>query len=154
MILEISGLDLEVAEARLGPFHETSIFFRAALSEARRSWDRLRALYGGAALEAALAEPPVTALTIGEAPDGGPAALFVPIRGRTYRAEQIPGTRPAPVQWRLTRVPDPGTSPYYACRLGDGSLQCDCAEWAYLPDDLGGSGPCKHLEALRALGWI
>ena len=57
MILDVSAADLEAAEAAFGPFHPTAWHFRNALNEARRSWDRLRAEFGGAALEAALNEP-------------------------------------------------------------------------------------------------
>src|ERR687883_435391 len=53
MILDVSAADLEVAEATLGAFHPTTWHFRNALHEARYAWDRLRAEFGGAALEAA-----------------------------------------------------------------------------------------------------
>src|SRR6478735_4239589 len=66
MILDVAAADLEVAETRLGPFHETTWHFRHALAEARRSWDRLRAEFGTAALDAALAEPPLTVVTLGD----------------------------------------------------------------------------------------
>src|SRR5918998_6916361 len=76
MILDVSAADLEVAEAALGPFHATAWHFRNALNEARRSWDRLRAEYGGAALDRALREPPLTVLTLGDVPpDGAPITL-------------------------------------------------------------------------------
>src|SRR4051794_39209061 len=65
MILDVSTADLESAEAAYGPFHPTTWHFRNALNEARRSWDRLRAELGGVALEAALAEPPLTVLVLG-----------------------------------------------------------------------------------------
>src|SRR3954447_14255133 len=65
MILDVSEADLEAAEAAYGPFHPTTWHFRNALNEARRSWDRLRAEFGGAALEAALAELPLTVLYVG-----------------------------------------------------------------------------------------
>src|SRR5437764_12810942 len=65
MILDVSAADLEAAEAACGPFHPTAWHFRNALNEARRSWDRLRAEFGGAALEAALSEPPLTVLMLG-----------------------------------------------------------------------------------------
>ena len=65
MILDVSAADLEAAEAAFGPFHPTAWHFRNALNEARRSWDRLRAEFGGAALEAALNEPPLTILVLG-----------------------------------------------------------------------------------------
>src|SRR3954471_17746816 len=65
MILDVSTADLEAAEAACGPFHPTAWHFRNALHEAMRSWDRLRAEFGGAALEAALAQPPLTILVLG-----------------------------------------------------------------------------------------
>lgn len=154
MILDVAAADLEVAEARLGAFHETTWYFRHALAEARRSWDRLRATYGGAALEAALAEPPVTVLTLGDDGRGEPLAILIAIAGRTYRAERVAGTTLAPALWRLTRLPAAVDGPYYAVRLRDGSTRCDCAEWTYQVADLADAPPCKHLAALAALGWI
>src|SRR5436309_15890609 len=72
MILDVSAADLEAAEAAYGPFHPTAWHFRNALNEARRSWDRLRAEFGGAKLEAALEEVPLTTLVLGDgaAPEG------------------------------------------------------------------------------------
>jgi hypothetical protein len=173
MILDVSAVDLEAAEAALGPFHPTTWHFRNVLNEARRSWDRLRAELGGRALEAALAEPPLTMLVLGSAgavregyldcgraeprPDAGPSAAvtLIPIGGQTYRVQGVEGTPLAPVQWRLTRLYPPlDDGPYFACRLQDGSTQCDCAEWTF---QIAGDGPrcfCKHLAALDALGWI
>jgi hypothetical protein len=189
MILDVCSADLEAAEAAFGPFHPTAWHFRNELDEARRSWDRLRAEVGGAALDAALNEPPLTVLTLqgattseadrdgrrimaeaqwlmAEGPclaacpsaaAGRPApVVLVPIAGQTYRAQHVAGTPLAPVQWRLTRLRPPlDGGPYYACRLHDGSTQCDCAEWIYRGDEGGGPpGPCKHLAALASLGWI
>jgi hypothetical protein len=169
MILDVSAADLEAAEAAYGPFHPTAWHFRNALNEARRSWDRLRAEFGGAALEAALTEPPLTALVVGSdaEPDrigrcpapvpGRPAPLvLIPIAGRTYRVQRVEGTALAPIQWRLTRLHPPlENGPYYACRLHDGSTQCDCAEWTYQVADADHPGLfCKHLAALDALGWV
>jgi hypothetical protein len=188
MILDVTAADLEAAEAALGPFHPTTWHFRNAWYEARRSWDRLRAEVGGARLEAALEEPPVTVLALGPGadaygpgPDGrwpalGPAqtrpVVLIPITGRTYRALRVAGTALAPTIWCLTRLRPVADRPrdghdhdqdhdgghYYACRLCDGSTQCDCAEWTYRvagTDRPGPMGPlCKHLAALVALGWI
>jgi hypothetical protein len=180
MILDVSALDLEAAEAALGPFHPTTWHFRNVLNEARRSWDRLRAELGGAALEAALKEPPLTMLVLGGAggagagaeavgegyrdcgraeprPASGPAApvTLIPIGGQTYRVQRVEGTPLAPVQWRLTRLYPPlDDGPYFACRLHDGSTQCDCAEWNFQVAGAGHRDFCKHLAALDALGWI
>jgi hypothetical protein len=169
MILDVSAADLEAAEAACGPFHPTAWHFRNALNEARRSWDRLRAEFGGAALEAAMAEPPLTVLVLGgdAEPDPQPAraercpgrpapVVLVPIGGRTYRVQRVEGTALAPIQWRLTRLHPPlEDGPYFACRLRDGSTQCDCAEWTYQVADADHPGLfCKHLAALDALGWV
>jgi len=180
MILDVSAADLEAAEASFGPFHATTWHFRNELNEARRSWDRLRAEFGSAALEAALNELPFTILELGKA--GGDAShrdgyrdcghaekrpragssgsgsapvTLIPIGGRTYRVQGIEGTALAPVQWRLTRLSPPlDDGPYFACRLHDGSTQCDCADWTYQSDSNGDRALCKHLRALDALGWI
>ncbi len=154
MILDVAAADLAEAEARLGPFHPTTWHFRQALDEARRSWDRLRAEFGSRALAAALEEPPLAVLTLGEADPAGPWAVLVAIGGKTYRVERVAGTALAPVLWRLTRLPPREDGPDYVCRLADGTTQCDCAEWAFRPDDGPSPPSCKHLVALRALGWI
>jgi hypothetical protein len=173
MILDVCAADLETAEAVHGPFHPVAWHFRNALDEARRSWDRLRAEFGGRTLDAALAEPPLTILvlrgpepgardTLAEPPTGreasGPGSvLLVPIGGQTYRAERVEGTPLAPLLWRLTRLHPPlENGPYYACRLKDGTTQCDCAEWTYqiAGTERQGQALCKHLAALAALDWI
>jgi hypothetical protein len=153
MILDVSAADLEAAEAVLGPFHPTSWHFRHALDEARRAWERLRAQYGTTALKAALEELPLTYLTLERGSDRSPVVL-IPIAGQTYRTERIEGTPLAPVQWRVTRLHPPlEDGPYYACRLHDGSVQCDCAEWIFELAD-SGRHACKHVSALSALGWL
>jgi hypothetical protein len=176
MILDVAAADLEAAEAAHGPFHPTAWYFRNAWYEARRSWDRLRAEFGGATLDGALAEPPLTVLALGpgagdytpdrsgrwplppEARAGTAAAapvLLILIGGQTYRALRVAGAPPAPLLWRLTRLSPPlDDGPYYACRLRDGSTQCDCAEWTYQIAGTDPPGLCKHLAALAALGWI
>ncbi len=157
MILDVAAADLEASEAVLGPAHPTSWHFRQGLDEARRSWDRLRAQFGGKAIEAALAEPPIAVIRL--QPRKGephqPEVTLIPIGGRTFRVEAIDGTPLAPVQWRLTRLAPPlEHGPYYACRLQDGSTQCDCAEWFYREDAPTAPDHCKHLAALLALGWL
>jgi hypothetical protein len=162
MIVDVATADLAAAERALGAFHETTWHFRQALQEARRSWERLRAELGGRALDWALAFPPATRLILDPPGPGGGAFVLVPIGGRTYRVQPITGTEAAPVQWRLTRLlPDergdePAHDPYYVVRLSDGRTQCDCAEWTYRVADLDEPEPtgCKHVEGLRALGWI
>ncbi len=169
MILDVTAADLDASETANGPFHATSWHFRNAWYEAQRSWDRLRAQVGGATLEAALDELPVTVLAIGPGadayapdrsgrwPDPGTAApvLLIPIAGRTYRAQPVAGTPIAPRIWRLTRLHPPlDDGPYYACRLRDGTAQCDCAEWIYQLADTSPHTLCKHLAALASLGWI
>jgi hypothetical protein len=155
LILDVAAADLEAAEAHLGPFHPTTWHFRHALAEAHRSWNRLRAELGGKALDAALHEPPLTVLTLGDDAPHGPLAILIPIAGRTYRVERVAGTPLAPVLWRLTRLNPPlDDGPYYAGRLHDGSTQCDCAEWTYQIADHPSPALCKHLAALAALGWL
>lgn len=159
IILDVSFADLEAAEAVHGAFHPTAWHFRNACHEAQRSWERLRAELGTRKLEAALSRPPLVIVPIGEDPNGRglPRAVMIVIAGRTYCVERIPGTEPAPVQWRLTRPHPPlENGPYYACRLADGSTQCDCAEWTYQVADMGDPrrAYCKHLGALASLGWI
>ena len=155
MILDVSAVDLEVAEAVLGPFHSTAWHFRSALAEARRAWDRLRAELGGATLEAALAQPPVTLLTLGGDAPGSAPILLIPIAGQTYRVERVAATPLAPILWRLTRLHPPlDDGPYYAARLRDRTTRCDCAEWTYQIAGIAPHALCKHLAALAALGWI
>jgi len=159
IILDVSAADLEAAEAAFGPFHPTTWHFRNAWHEARRSWERLRAELGTKALEAALDQPPLVVLTLdmGPAAPGSPPVVLVPIAGQTYSTHRVAGTELAPVQWRLTRLQPPlEDGPYYACRLADGSTQCDCAEWTYQIAENGDGRKthCKHLAALVALGWI
>lgn len=155
MILDVSAADLEAAERALGPFHPTSWHFRTALHEAKRSWDRLRAEFGKATLEAALNEAPLTVLTLGAEGREVPRAILIPIAGQTYGAERVEGTALAPIQWRVTRLTPPlDDGPYYVCRLQDGSTQCDCADWTYQIAETDSQATCKHLAALTALGWI
>jgi len=160
IILDVSAADLEVAETVLGAFHDTTWYFRHAWNEARRSWERLRAELGTKTLEAALNQPPLVVLTLGE--DGKSASRAFPpvviaIAGQTYGIERAVGTALAPVQWRLSRLCPPlEDGPYYACRLADGATQCDCAQWVYqiAENDDRRATYCKHLSALAALGWI
>jgi hypothetical protein len=161
IILDVSIADLEAAEAVHGAFDPITWHFRNACNEARRSWERLRAELGTRTLEAALNQPPLVVLTLGEDAEaslsGTPRAVLIVIGGRTYCTQRVSGTELAPVQWRLTRPHPPlEDGPYYACRLADGSTQCDCAEWTYQIADLGDTrrALCKHLAALAALGWI
>ena len=158
IILDVSIADLEAAEAVHGAFHPIAWHFRNACNEARRSWDRLHAELGTKTLEAALTRPPLVIMTLGDGQDRDlPRAVLIVIGGRTYCLQRVAGTELAPVQWRLTRPHPPlEDGPYYACRLADGSTQCDCAEWTY---QIAGNGDprtahCKHLAALAALGWI
>lgn len=157
MIVDVAAVDLEAAEAALGPFHPTTWHFRNALSEARRSWEQLRAELGTKTIEAVLREPPLIVLALGQRAQGSPRVVLVSIAGQTYRTEQVAGTEAAPTQWRLTRLLPPlDHGPYYVCRLADGMTQCDCADWTYqIAEKIDGSKThCKHLAALSALGWI
>ena len=128
LILDVSAADLDAAEAAFGTFHPTTWHFRNSLNEAQRSWEQLRAELGTKTVEAALEEPPLTALALDESTNGQPSVMLVLIAGQTYRPERVVGTELAPVQWRLTRLRPPlEDGPYYVCRLADGSTQCDCA---------------------------
>jgi hypothetical protein len=157
MIVDVATVDLEAAEAAFGPFHPTAWYFRNALNEARRSWERLRAELSTTTLEAALREPPLVVLNLGRSTRASRQVVLVLISGQTYRTEQVAGTEVAPTQWRLTRLLPPlDHGPYYVCRLSDGLTQCDCADWTY---QIAQSTDrckthCKHLAALSALGWI
>jgi hypothetical protein len=161
LTVDIATADLEVAESRLGPFHETTWHFRTALAEARHAWEHLRAAYGRQALEAALAEPPVVVMRLGPAASGSdqPAVLLIPIAGHTYRVEPLAGIDLAPRRVRLTPLhpgsAEPDLAPYYVCRLADHSTQCDCAAWVYrIAETSPPPSPCKHLAALIHLGWL
>jgi hypothetical protein len=157
LILDVSSAGLETAEAALGAFHPTTWYFRNSLNEARRSWERLRAELGTKLIEAALLEPPLTTLTLDELANGSPCVALILIEGKTYRAEHVPGTELAPIQWRLTRLHPPlEDGPYYVCRLANRSTQCDCAEWTYRIAETSGAFDtyCKHLAALISLDWI
>jgi hypothetical protein len=149
MILDVATLDLAVAESRLGPSHETTWFFRTALADAREAWTQLRAEYGVERVEAALARPPVAVLTLGV------SARLIAIGGKTYRVERVRGTAAAPVIWQFSRLLPPlEHGPFYhACRLADGSTQCDCADWSYTIAGFS-DAHCKHLAAVAALGWL
>ena len=94
--------------------------------------DLAKAELGTKAVEAALEEPPLTALALDESTNGQPGVVLILIAGQTYRPQRVAGTELAPVQWRLTRLRPPlEDGPYYVCRLADGSTQCDCANWTY-----------------------
>lgn len=157
LILDVSTADLEAAESAFGPFHPTTWHFRNSLTEAQRSWERLRAEVSTKVLEAALEQPPLTALTLGKSTDAKSDVVVILIAGQTYRPQRVTGTELAPVQWRLTRLRPPlENGPYYVCRLTNGLSQCDCADWTYQIAETKKvrTARCKHLTALHALGWI
>ena len=140
-----------------GRFIATTWHFRNAWNEALRSWERLRAELGKKVIDAALREPPLVVLALGQSARGLPRLVLISIAGRTYRTEQVAGTEAAPIQWRLTRLLPPlDQGPYYVCRLADGLTQCDCADWTYQVAQSVDNRKthCKHLAALFALGWI
>ncbi len=155
--VHVAKADLEVAEAEFGASHPTTSHFRNSLDELCRSWERLRAKLGTNAIEAALAQPPLATLTLKKHTTiSTPIVLFL-IDGKTYSTQKVAGTELAPIQWRLTRLHPPlDDGPYYACRLANGSTQCDCADWTYriAETTAAGDAKCKHLAALSSLGWI
>ena len=125
LILDVSSADLEAAEAAFGAFHPTTSHFRDALNEARRAWEQMRAELGTKVVNAALSQPPMTTLMLGEESSGSPRFVLVLIDGNTYLTEQVPGTELAPIQWRLNRlIPPLEDGPYYLCRLANRSTQC------------------------------
>jgi hypothetical protein len=169
ILLDLATAELAAAERRFGPFGEKTWECRRTLAEARSAWDRLLAEYGGMALEAALGRPPVAVLTFGgscQGKNGLPQAVLLVIAGKTYRARKLPPAPMAPAIWRLDRIPpeDPSKladdpfalDPYHAVRMADGSTRCDCADWIFKIDGVEGhpTGLCKHLTALRSLGWV
>jgi hypothetical protein len=157
LILDVSAADVEAAEAAFGAFHPTTWHFRNSLTEAQRSWERLRAEVGTKVVEAALEQPPLTVLTLGKSTDTQPEVVVILIAGQTYRPQRVIGTELAPIQWRLTRLRPPlENGPYYVCRLANGLTQCDCADWTYqiAETEKVRTARCKHLAALCALGWI
>lgn len=156
IILDVSTADLETAETLLGSFHPSTEYFRDALQKARRSWERLRAELGGKALAEALESPPQAVLALGKNSAPSPQTFLIVISGQTYCAQAVPGSRAASIIWRLSRLPDLEDGPYHACRLEDGSFQCDCAQWTYqiADNEDAGDSSCKHVSALQSLGWI
>ena len=157
LILDVSTADVEAAEAAFGAFHPTTWHFRNSLTEAQRSWERLRAEVGIKILQAALEQPPLTVLTLGQSTDTQPEVVVILIGGHTYRPQRVVGSALAPIQWRLTRLRPPlENGPYYVCRLANGLTQCDCADWTYqiAETEKVRTSRCKHLTALHALGWI
>jgi hypothetical protein len=157
LILDVSAADLETSEARFGAFHPTTWYFRNALTEAQHSWERLHAELGQKMVETALGQPPLATLTLGEATNEKNPMVLILIGGQTYRPQRVTGTELAPIQWRLTRLNPPlENGPYYVCRLADGSIQCDCADWTYqiAQADHNHRSQCKHVSALASLRWI
>ncbi len=157
MIVEGAAADLEAAEAAHGAFHERSWHCREALTEARRSWDRLRAEIGSKQMELALNAHPVAVLALEGAPATAKFSGLIVIGGSTYVVKRIVGVESAPIQWRVARLrTHSGAEPYHACRLADGSTQCDCAEWIYRIAQTTNRdrGRCKHIAALAHLDWI
>jgi hypothetical protein len=157
LILDVSAADLEAAEGAFGPLHPTTWHFRNGLTEAQRSWERLRADVGAKVLEAALKQPPLTVLTLSQSTEPHSEVVVILIGGQTYRPQRVNGSELAPIQWRLSRLRPPlENGPYYVCRLANGLTQCDCADWTYqiAETDKVRTSRCKHLAALHALGWI
>jgi hypothetical protein len=157
IILDVSQADLEAAETAFGPLHPTTWHFRNSMNEAQQCWERLRAELGADTLEAALAQPPLTAVSLDDSQNRPTDVVLILIGGKTYRPQRVAGTELAPVQWRLTRLRPPlENGPYYVCRLADGSTQCDCADWTFqiAETDRVRTSRCKHLAALATLGWI
>ena len=154
IVLDVARADLDASETVLGSAHPTTWHFREALTAAQIAWDRLRAEFGGVAIEAILLGPSVAVVPAKKGHYPCPALRWISIQGRTFAAQSMGGCRPAPARWWLARLQPPlEYGPYYVCQLADGSTQCDCAEWIYR-DEAPGRPPCKHIAALRELGWV
>lgn len=147
--LDVATVDLQVAERQGGPFHPAACHFRDVLTEARRTWDRLRAELGSRALDSALKALPAALVEL-ERTDW----WLMLIGGETYGVEPVGPTVLAPALWRLVRLTSHPDGPYYAARIADGTTCCDCAEWVYKVADQIDAPACKHLAALAWLGWI
>ena len=157
LILDVAMADLEAAQRAFGPSHATTWYFRTALEEARRSWERLRLELGAAFLETALRQLPLVVLELRARQDRQTDIELILIGGQTYCTQTVRGTTLAPLQWRLTRLNPPlDHGPYYVCRLADGSTQCDCADWTYRIAETESSRAinCKHVDAMIAIGRI
>ncbi len=152
LILSVAEADLQASAALLGDQHATTWHFRLALEEGQKSWDQLTAEFGADAVNSALAQPPIATLEIGSR-DERTHTVLIAIGGKAYRVERVEGSAPAPVQFRLTRLPRGEHDPYYVCKLAEGSHQCDCADW-FFRDDPKSPPTCKHVKALISLGWI
>jgi hypothetical protein len=151
LILEVAKADLDTAGHVHGSFHATTWFFRNSLAEARLAWERLRAEFGTAQVEAALKEPPATMLILGES-TSRPITLIL-IASAAYRVERFNVTQWVPRSWRLTRQVGDSDQFYDVCRLPDSTYQCECADWIY-QDAQAAPPSCKHIKALRSLGWL
>ena len=155
MSREVADVDLHTVMGRLGPYHETTWYFRQAQAEARKCWERLCQEVGERLVAEALQQPPCTMLELGDSKRPETHVRLILIQGGTYRLESITSTPLAPVICRLTRLSvEPELEPYYALRQADGATQCDCAEWVYRIAETDQPRYCKHLAALHALGWL
>jgi hypothetical protein len=154
IVLDVAIVDFEVSEETLGPVHPTTQHFRETLDAARTSWDRLRAEFGGKTLERELGRSAIAVVRLDPQTPESRRRHLILIQGKTYAVESVPGTPVAPILFRIQRLnPRLEFGPYYLSQLADGSMHCDCAEWAYR-DDSPGEIPCKHLSSLSHLGWI
>lgn len=120
---------------------------RKTTEEVATIWARLWSEFGEDVLQVALDCQPIKAVEM----DSG--ATLILIDGITYKCEHAHGTRLAEIQWRLTKLDGDA---YFACRLANGTLQCDCADWQFRVADATGAQVthCKHLRALASLGLI
>ncbi len=122
--------------------------------EMEAAWENLREEVGDDAIEQALGFHPISFVTL----DDSHTRCLVSVYGHTYLCEQAEGTALAQIQWRMGRVEtaEGYTGPYFACRLADGTMQCDCADWTYRValSPSATVAHCKHLRALASLGRI
>jgi hypothetical protein len=85
--------------------------------------------------------------------------LILAIGDKQYDASRVDEhSVEVPVIWCLAPLDSPPLDdpdidgigdPYYVCRFADGTIQCDCADFAF-----GDKPVCKHWRALAGLGLI
>ena len=174
MILDVSAADLEASEAANGPFHATTWHFRNAWYEAKASWDRLRAEIGGATLDAALDEPPLTVLALGPGAERlrarplgplarcpSPAGPGRPRPADPDRRPDVPGPRASRARrWPRCSGGSPGfiprstTAPITPAGSATAPPSATAPSGSISSPTPAPHALCKHLAALAALGWI
>ncbi len=76
--------------------------------------------------------------------------LFILIQGKYYLCERIPfgGERQHTTGWKLTKMADKfGHSPYCVIKQPSGRFTCECADFTFVQNKVGGTQKCKHIDA-------